>query len=119
MSILKRSRIVSQTVFLAIFFVLLMKTDYHGQDTIGYPVKIFLELDPLIFIATFLSSHTVAAAMFWSLVVIVVTVLIGRVFCGWFCPLGALNDFVSSFKKKKVQKETQLDKRGLNFKYYL
>jgi polyferredoxin len=119
MSILKRARIVSQTVFLAIFFVLLMKTEYHGQETIGYPVKIFLELDPLIFIATFLSSHTVAAAMFWSLVVIVVTMLIGRVFCGWFCPLGALNDLVSSFKKKKVQKETQLDKRGLKFKYYV
>jgi MauM/NapG family ferredoxin protein len=118
-SLLKRTRIVSQTVFLAVFFVLLMKTEYHGEDVIGYPVKIFLELDPLILITTFLASHAVTAGMFLSLITVVITLVLGRVFCGWFCPLGALNDFVGSFRRKRVPKETKLDKRGIKFKYYV
>jgi len=119
MSRLKRLRVASQTVFLALFFVLLTKTAYHGQESIGYPVKVFLELDPLILIATFLSSHAIAAGMLLSLIIVGITIVIGRGFCGWFCPLGTLNDFVGSFRKKKVQKETKLDKHGAKFKYYV
>jgi polyferredoxin len=117
---LKRARIVSQTVFILLFFFFLMKTEYHGRDTIAYPVKVFLELDPLILLTTFLSSHTVAAGLFLSLIVIAVTVVIGRGFCGWFCPLGALNDAVGSLKKrKKAKKETRLDRHGVKAKYYI
>jgi polyferredoxin len=119
MSLLKRSRIISQSVFFALFVFLLMKTEYHGEDVIAYPAKVFLELDPLILITTFLASHTVAAGLFLGLIFVVITLVLGRVFCGWFCPLGALNDFVGSFKKKRVQKETKLDKRMVKFKYYV
>jgi polyferredoxin len=119
MSFLKRTRVISQAVFFTVFAVLLAKTAYHGQDEIAYPVKVFLELDPLIALTTFLASHTFAAGMTFSVITVLVTLVLGRVFCGWFCPLGALNDFVGSFRKKRVQKETKLDKHGMRFKYYV
>jgi MauM/NapG family ferredoxin protein len=52
----------------------------------------------------------------------VITVLIGRVFCGWFCPFGALHDLIGSLKKQKKKKpkeETRLDKYGVKAKYYI
>jgi MauM/NapG family ferredoxin protein len=117
---LKRARIVSQSVFFVLFVFLLSRTEYHGRDVIAYPVKIFLELDPLILVTTFLSSHAVAAGLFLSLIVVGVTLFLGRVFCGWFCPLGALNDVVGSFrKKKKTAPESRLDKHGVKAKYYI
>ena len=118
-SLLKRTRVVSQIVFFMLFVVLIMQTQYHGEDEIAYPVKVFLELDPLIMITTLLSSHTIAAGMLLSLVVILITLVLGRGFCGWFCPLGALNDFVGSFRKKRVQKQTRLDRNGPRLKYYI
>jgi MauM/NapG family ferredoxin protein len=119
-SALKRARIISQTAFFAVFIFLLMKTEYHGQDAVGYPVKVFLELDPLIMLTTFLASHAVAAGLLLSLIVVVITVILGRGFCGWFCPLGALNDFVGSFRKRKKRPvETKLDRSGPRFKYYV
>ncbi len=117
---LRRARIISQTVFLVLFFFLLARTEYHGRDTIGYPVKIFLELDPLIFLTTLLSSHAVTAGLFLSLIVVVVTLVIGRAFCGWFCPFGTLHDLVASLhKRKKRPKETALDRQGPKVKYYV
>ncbi|MEJ2719813.1 MAG: 4Fe-4S binding protein [bacterium] len=120
-SALKRARIISQTVFLALFLFLLASTEYHGTDLIAYPVKIFLELDPLILLTTFLSSHAVAAGLLLSLIFVAITLVLGRVFCGWFCPFGALHDLVGSFKKwkKKAKPETQLDKYGCRVKYYI
>jgi MauM/NapG family ferredoxin protein len=117
---LKRARIVSQSAFFALFVFLLSRTEYRGEDVISYPVKIFLELDPLIGIATALSSHTIAAGMLLSLAVLAVTFVLGRVFCGWFCPLGALNDFVGSRnKRKKPPAESRLDRQGVKAKYYV
>jgi polyferredoxin len=57
----------------------------------GYPVSLFLEIDPLVSIATALSTGTVYRSLAWSLWVLVPTLFLGRVFCGWVCPLGSLH----------------------------
>jgi MauM/NapG family ferredoxin protein len=117
---LKRARIASQSVLVVLFLFLLSRTEYHGRDLISYPVKIFLELDPLILLTTFLSSHQVAGGLLLCLIVVAATVLVGRVFCGWVCPLGAFNDFVGSFRRrKKAAPETALDRHGIKVKYYV
>ncbi len=92
-------RMISQTVFLIIFLFLFVRTENRGSETLGYPVKLFLDFDPLILITTLFSSHAVPAALFISLVTIVFTMLFGRVFCGWVCPLGTLNNAVLSFSR--------------------
>ncbi|MBI4843650.1 MAG: 4Fe-4S binding protein [Nitrospirae bacterium] len=94
-------RRASQGIFLLIFLFLFIQTESKGADELGYPVKFFLDFDPLIFITTLLSSHSVQKAFYLSVIVIIITLLLGRVFCGWACPLGTLNNITGSFSKRR------------------
>ncbi len=96
-------RIARRTVqgfFLVVFLFLFIQTESKGADELGYPVRLFLEFDPLLFFSSLLSSRVFVPAFALSLVTIALTAVLGRVFCGWVCPLGTLNNIVSSFKKK-------------------
>jgi polyferredoxin/Pyruvate/2-oxoacid:ferredoxin oxidoreductase delta subunit len=92
-------RRITQGLFILLFLFLFIQTESKGNDELGYPVRLFLDFDPLILVTTLLSAHAVAKAFLLSLVVIVLTLLLGRVFCGWVCPLGTLNNLVGSLKK--------------------
>ena len=89
-----------QCLFLLLFLFLFIQTESKGNDELGYPVRLFLDFDPLIFVTTILSSHAAAKAFYLSLVTLIITILFGRVFCGWACPLGTLNNIVGSIRKK-------------------
>ncbi|MDI6745064.1 MAG: 4Fe-4S binding protein [Thermodesulfovibrionales bacterium] len=93
-------RRITQGIFLLLFLFLFLQTEAKGRDELGYPVKIFLDFDPLIFITTILSAHTVQKAFYFSLIVLAAAIILGRVFCGWVCPLGTLNNIVGAFRKK-------------------
>ena len=67
----------------------------------GYPVSLFFYFDPLLSFGTLLSSGTVHKWLILSLTVVVLTLFLGRVFCGWICPLGAINDAVGKLKKRQ------------------
>lgn len=92
-------RRISQGIFLILFLFLFIQTESKGNDELGYPVKIFLDFDPLIFSTTILSAHTAAKAFYFSLSLIIITILFGRVFCGWACPLGTLHNITGALKK--------------------
>lgn len=95
------ARRITQGCFLLIFFFLFIQTESKGADTLGYPAKLFLDVDPLLFLATLLSGHGFVKAMLFSLLTLAVTIVLGRVFCGWVCPLGTLNNLVGGLKKGK------------------
>ena len=95
----KKIRMVTQGIFLLIFLWLFLQTESKGANDLGYPVKIFLDADPLIFLTTILSSREWYQTFYLAILVIVATVFLGRVFCGWVCPLGTLNNIVGSMKK--------------------
>jgi polyferredoxin len=99
----KYLRRISQVFFLFLFFFLFIQTESKGNDTLGYPVRLFLDFDPLIFITTLFASHggNIPPAFFLSLITIFVTIVLGRVFCGWICPLGTLNTWAGSLKKRR------------------
>jgi polyferredoxin len=98
---MRNLRRLSQGIFLALFVLLFLQTESKGADELGWPVKLFLDFDPLILLTTLLSAHAVEKAFYLSMSVIVLTVLLGRVFCGWACPLGTLNSIVGAFKRKR------------------
>ncbi|NWF76617.1 MAG: 4Fe-4S binding protein [Nitrospirae bacterium] len=114
----KNLRRFSQALFLLLFLFLFFQTESKGNDTLGYPVKLFLDFDPLIFITTMLSTHSknIPPAFFLSLILILLTIPLGRVFCGWVCPLGTLNNIVSSLRKKYPMK---IRKNWHRVKYYI
>jgi MauM/NapG family ferredoxin protein len=82
------------SVFFFVLFVLLVAiTDFRNMK--GYEVSLFIELDPLVAFASFLTSWTVYKGLVLSLIIIVITLIFGRVFCSWICPFGILNQWVS------------------------
>ncbi len=51
---------------------------------------------------------------------IVLTIVLGRVFCGWVCPLGAVHQFSSFvFKKTKFLRPPREEKASVATKYYI
>ena len=56
---LTRTRRIVQGLFLALFLFLFIQTESKGLDELGYPVKLFLDFDPLIFVTTLLASRAV------------------------------------------------------------
>jgi polyferredoxin len=101
-------RRATQALFLLVFFWLLLATFYHGVvdeggeilETLPYPVSLFLYIDPLALISTFLATGTVYKDLLWALLVIVPTFFLGRWFCGWVCPFGTVHNLFSRWKKK-------------------
>lgn len=57
----------------------------------------YSRLDPLLLIGQ-LRAGTLAAWMLAPLVILAATLLFGRVFCGWLCPLGGLLALLQSLK---------------------
>jgi polyferredoxin len=112
----KKIRIATQGLFLLTFLWLFLQTESKGANDLGYPVKVFLDADPLIFITTILSSREWYQTFYLAILVIVATVFLGRVFCGWICPLGTLNNMVGSIKKRRLTTSTV---NWYRFKYYV
>lgn len=96
---LRNARRVSQTGFLLLFLFLLVRTEFRGGFAGGatvrmpYPVEGFLLADPFVALMTFLSTHTIYRALWWSVGMVALTLIFGRVFCGWICPFGTLHHF--------------------------
>src|SRR5512143_310822 len=109
-------RRITQGLFLLLFLFLFIQTESKGNDELGYPVRLFLDFDPLILVTTLLSAHAAAKAFYFSLITIVITLIFGRVFCGWVCPLGTLNNPVGSIRKKRPE---DLYVKGYRVKYYI
>ena len=66
-------------------------------------INIPLKLDPLVMISQALASRVFLAGSLLAVITLVLTLLLGRVWCGWFCPLGSLLDWMPlrSWKKKR------------------
>ncbi len=113
-------RIVVQALFFGLFVHLLSHTRYTGEDYIRLPVEGFFHFDPLISLATFLAARTWFAPMILSLLTVILTIVLGRVFCGWVCPLGAVHQFSSFvFKKTKFLRPPREEKASVATKYYI
>ncbi|MEE9390720.1 MAG: 4Fe-4S binding protein [Candidatus Aminicenantaceae bacterium] len=112
-------RILTQTAFFILFVYLLFGTRFPGEDYIGR-VEIFFHFDPLLAVATLIASRTFFASFVFAAVTIVLTFILGRVVCGWVCPLGSIHQFFSfAFKKSKLLKPKKPEDNRTAWKYYL
>lgn len=95
------ARRVSQAGFLGVFLWFLFETAFRGTFTaaadqpvrLPLPVEAFLLADPFVAAMTLLSSHALYRGLAWSLAIVALTLVFGRVFCGWICPFGTLHHF--------------------------
>ena len=97
------TRRICQGFFLVLFLWFCVVTTLGDQwwQLRGWPVNWMIQLDPLVGLATLLSTRTVYAGLLWGLVTIVFTIILGRFFCGWICPFGSLHQFVGFLAKRK------------------
>ncbi|MEJ5358098.1 MAG: 4Fe-4S binding protein [Desulfobacterales bacterium] len=93
---LRSARRASQVFFTLLFLWFCAVSTLGGRFTelSGWPVNLFLELDPLAAVATLLATHTLYRGLLWALLTVCATILLGRVFCGFVCPFGAMHQFV-------------------------
>lgn len=105
-------RRISQAFFLGLFLFLLIESrlpeDAYLQYSLVFssdpdlrldkPVTFFFQLDPLIWLSSLLSGHHLIQGFWWALGLLLVTLFLGRIFCGFICPLGTIHHIVSWVK---------------------
>lgn len=88
-------RMAFQILCLLAFLWLFLQTEYRGSDTLRYPVSLLFRIDPLAALADALAPGAFGWLLLWpALLLLALTALFGRFFCGWICPLGTTLDGV-------------------------
>ncbi len=89
-------RRISQIFFFCLFiwFCIVSTFGTGWWQLRGWPVNLILQLDPLVAVGTLLTTHTIYRGLIWALLTIVLTIIFGRIFCGWICPFGASHQFI-------------------------
>ncbi|MGD0879333.1 MAG: 4Fe-4S dicluster domain-containing protein [Anaerolineales bacterium] len=79
-----------QYLALFAFFALFVWSTQGGGagDLINIPMR----LDPLLILANLLASRVFLAGSSLALIVLLLTLVFGRAWCGWLCPLGTILD---------------------------
>lgn len=91
-------RRLSQVFFLALFIYILWSTTYPLGGII-LPDAIF-KADPLIILMVSISEKILLPGFVISLLMIIASLIIGRFFCGWVCPLGTAIDITAAVKRR-------------------
>jgi len=103
---MRRLRILSQWTFGLFFLFLFFNTRYTGEDVIPYPVNAFFTIDALAGITAMAAGRKIIL-FFWPLILLIpFTILFGRFFCGWICPLGGSLDIVGRKSRNRSPSPT-------------
>ncbi len=95
---------VIQTLTLLLFLLLLWRVAYPLPAWEG--LNVFLKLDPLIALGTAASSRAVIEGMGLAVLVLLITLVLGRFFCGHICPMGTTLDVCQRFIKGKNKSDS-------------
>lgn len=116
-------RRITQAFFLILFiwFCVVMNLGDKWWQLRGWPTNWILQLDPLVGLATLLTTGTLYRGLIWGLATVVLTIFVGRFFCGWLCPFGTLHQVVGYLghrhKKSKQKRELNRYRQGQKIKY--
>jgi MauM/NapG family ferredoxin protein len=84
------TRTIVQTLCLLFFGILIFLS---GATLTGpLPLDLWLRLDPLVSVATPITTRLWLPSLWGGLAVLVLTIVLGRFFCGYMCPLGTTLD---------------------------
>ena len=119
------TRRISQIFFFSLFIWFCIVTTLGEQwlQLRGWPVNWIIDLDPLVGLGTLLTTRALYAGLLWSLATVVLTIILGRFFCGWVCPLGSIHQFTGYLarRKKTIKARLELNRyhRAQSLKYWI
>lgn len=88
------------------------------------PIDTFFRIDPLLGLTTMLATRQIIHVMlFYALPVVLLTILAGRFFCGWICPMGTAIDASDRLffgaRKRRADSGEHTRGRLSSLKYYV
>lgn len=89
------TRRIVQAVSLGLFIYLLAATKWPLPETL-LPKDLFLRLDPLVTTLIPVSARTWIGNLWPGLLVMALSLAIGRIFCGYLCPMGITIDIFNA-----------------------
>jgi polyferredoxin len=95
----RRARQITQIIALFVFLVLLIVT--RGGQFPSAPPSLFFRLDPLAMLASVIAGRRWVTGLGLALVTLGLTLVAGRVWCGWLCPLGTTLDLIRPRKRSR------------------
>ncbi|HEX7502560.1 MAG TPA: 4Fe-4S binding protein [Acidobacteriota bacterium] len=114
---LQRLRIFSQLFFIWLFFFLLLHSAGAAIEHLPR-TGFFFYIDPLLLWVNLLAGPFLFVFLL-ALVPLLLTLVFGRFFCGWVCPLGALNQFFTWLGSRRGRKKIAVERNSLRWKYVL
>lgn len=95
-------RTIIQFISLAAFLFLLLTAATTGVGLVS--PDLYLRMDPLIVFGSAISGRLFLVSFIPAIIVVLVTIFFGRLFCGYICPMGITvdcSDRLLKLKKKK------------------
>ncbi len=102
---MRTARRISQVVFFLFFIVLFLLTRYPYNS--GIVTEIGLRFSPLAPVFGFIKDLRIHLIFWPALIILILTPVFGRFFCGWVCPLGTLLDLTSKIVKSPNNRRTE------------
>jgi MauM/NapG family ferredoxin protein len=112
MNLSRIRRIVQIGAFLLFLFLWIRSIPLLSP---AIPSDFFFRIDPLLNLGVLLATRSVSRTMLWAVGLLLATLIGGRFFCGWVCPLGTVLDL----SDKALYRMERLSKRNYRYlKYY-
>ncbi len=117
----RQVRIASQTLTFGLWVALILVTKHPIENALtrNIPVSLFLRMDPLVTTVVSGGMRMLISITMLGFVTLAISLVMGRVFCGWVCPLGTVFDFVGWWLRKFRIKFEGPSPWYFRFKYYL